>query len=289
MQRKRSGLGKGLDALIPGSGMPAAPSSADVLQLPTDSIHPNPHQPRQRFDRGELDELADSIREHGILQPLIVTQAAIDGQYQLIAGERRLQAARLAGLGEVPAIVREASPQQLLEWALIENVQRADLNPLETAAAYQQLQETFSLSHEEIAQRVGKSRVSVTKALRLLRMPADVQQAVMNGAISAGHAQAIAMLETPAAQSALLKAILDKDLNVRQAEALAARYKGQSATPSKPKQVSDPQIKEIEERVQAHLGFPVRLQHSDKGGSITIRYYNQEDLNYLIQQLAGEE
>jgi ParB family chromosome partitioning protein len=186
-------LGRGLDALIPGGERPAS----GIEQIPLDAVVSNPRQPRTRFDPEELAELAESIRVHGMLQPLIVTQDETPGRYTLIAGERRLLAARQAGLTHAPALVREASEQSRLEMALIENVQRADLAPLELAEAYRQLAEDFDLSHEQIAARVGKSRVAVTNTLRLLKLPESVRQALAEGRISEGHARALLALPTP--------------------------------------------------------------------------------------------
>jgi len=195
---RKSGLGKGLEALIPGDSLTAGQDS--VLQVPVERIVPNPQQPRLEMNEDDLQELAASIQEHGILQPLVVSRTDAAGEYTLIAGERRLRAARLAGLRTVPVIVRTASEQQRLELALIENVQRADLSPLETAAAYNMLAEDFGLSHEDIARRVGKSRVAVTNALRLLKLAPKARQALEKGLISEGHARALLGLNLPAAQ-----------------------------------------------------------------------------------------
>ena len=214
---QKTGLGRGLDALILGSERSTAGS---VMELPVDKILPNPHQPRRRMDPGEIDELAASIREHGVIQPLIVTEGDQPGDYTLIAGERRLLAARQAGLAAVPALIREASDQQRLELALIENLQRTDLGPLEAAEAFRQLAEDFSLSHEEIAVRVGKSRTAVTNTLRLLKLPPSVQSALADGQISEGHARALLALPTPQSQAAVLGTITSRGLNVRQTEAL---------------------------------------------------------------------
>jgi ParB family chromosome partitioning protein len=226
---KRSGLGRGLDSLIPnGEGFSGtAEPSGGVTQLAVNAISPNPRQPRVRFDPAELAELAASIREHGILQPLIVTQGQQPGQFTLIAGERRLLAARQAALETVPVIVREATQQELVELALIENVQRADLGPLEAAEAYRQLVEDFGLSHEGVAAHVGKSRVTVTNTLRLLKLPAVVQEAIAEERITEGHARALLALTTPQAQAAALQSILKHDLNVRQTEELVRRLSGE--------------------------------------------------------------
>lgn len=284
MSRKRPGLGKGLDALIPSSW--ESEGGEGVRSIPVDQIQPNPRQPRAALDPAALAELAASIREHGVLQPLIVTREA-DGRYTLIAGERRWQAAKQAGLQEVPAIVREASDQERLELALIENVQRADLSPLETAEAYRQLHEEFGLTHEQIARRVGKSRVAVSNTLRLLQLPPGVQAALAAGQISEGHARALLGLPTPQAQAAVLQTILSKGLNVRQTEELVRKLSGERP-PAKPKPAPPPEIQALEERLQSALGTRVRLKHGKKGGTVTIHYYSDEELDALIARLTGE-
>ncbi|MEJ5226119.1 MAG: ParB/RepB/Spo0J family partition protein [Anaerolineales bacterium] len=213
------GLGKGLDALIPtGTGSQTAPGG--VSQVPVARIRPNPRQPRAVFKPEDLAELADSIREHGIIQPLIVTRGEDDDYYTLIAGERRLQAAKQVGLGQVPAIVRTATDQQRLELALIENIQRADLNALEEAHAYQSLLDEFGLAHDEIARRVGKSRVTVTNTLRLLKLPNSVQKALLDGQITEGHARALLGLEVPHAIELAMEIVVALAFTVRQTEGL---------------------------------------------------------------------
>ena len=285
MARKR-GLGRGLDALIPGSEIKEG--SAGVLEIALEKIIPNPRQPRSQMDSDLLEELAESILEHGVIQPLIVTQGEQE-TYTLIAGERRLEAARRAGLDTVPVLVREASDQQRLELALIENVQRADLSPLETAEAYRQLAEDFDLSHEEIAQRVGKSRVSVTNTLRLLKLPLGVQKALAEVQISEGHARALLGLPSPQSQSAVLTTIIQKGLNVRQTEELVRKLGGQKP-PKKVKLSPAPEIIEIQERLQQSLGTRVSLNTHQKGqgGTITIHYYSDEELNTLIDRLIND-
>lgn len=282
---QRTGLGKGLDALIPG-GETRLPETG-VLQVPPDLITPNPRQPRTQFAQDELDELAASIREHGILQPLIVAPAG-DGRYKLIAGERRLEAARIAGLGSVPVILRQASDRQLLELALIENIQRADLNPLEEAEAYRQLNDDFGLSHEQIATQVGKSRVAVTNTLRLLNLPPTARQALLDGKISAGHARALLALPTPEAQQAALHTIVAQGLNVRQAEELVRKLGGQKPEP-RPKPLPAPEISSIEERLRAALGTKVSLRHGKHGGSLMLYYYSNEELEALLERLLKEK
>jgi ParB family chromosome partitioning protein len=287
---KRSGLGRGLDALIPSeeSFTSAAEASSGVTQLPVSAISPNPRQPRVRFDPAELAELAASIREHGIIQPLIVTQGEQPGQYILIAGERRLLAARQAALETVPVIVREATQQEFVELALIENVQRADLGPLEAAEAYRQLAEDFGLSHEAVAQHVGKSRVSITNTLRLLKLPPVVQEAISDERISEGHARALLALSTPQAQAAALQSILRHDLNVRQTEELVRRLSGERL-PRAPRLGLPPELAAIEDRLRHRLGTKVSVNPSRKGGTLVIHYYSDEELDALVERIAAED
>jgi len=284
--RKRSGLGKGLDALIPPSENTLM--GTGVKQIPISHIQPNPSQPRTFFDEEELTELAASIREHGVIQPLIGMQGEKDGQYILIAGERRLQAALLADLERVPVILREASDQQFLELALIENLQRADLSPLETAAAYKQLSEKFDLSHEDIAQRVGKSRVAVTNTLGLLDLSKHVKEALVKGQVSEGHGRALKALDSAQAQNAALETVLNQDLNVRQTEVLVRRLKGKPAT-KKTKPTIPAAIRDLEEQLRHSLGTKVRIKHGAKSGSIAIHYYSDEELDSLVERLTNKK
>jgi ParB family transcriptional regulator, chromosome partitioning protein len=278
---RRAGLGRGLEALIPGG----APPASGVSQIPLDRIIPNPRQPRTSFDPDELAELAASILEHGVLQPVIVTQDETPDRYVLVAGERRWLAARQAGLTHIPAILREASDQQRLELALIENVQRADLAPLETADAYRQLADDFGLSHEEIAGRVGKSRAAVTNTLRLLKLPEAVRDALAEGKISEGHARALLALPTPQAQSAALLSILAHDLNVRQTEALVRRLSGERPA-SVEKPTPPPEVTDLEHRLENSLGTRVDLKrHSQGRGTLVIHFYSDEELDALVERL----
>lgn len=283
----RSGLGRGLDALIPGGELPSAPSEGISL-IPVQDIHPNPYQPRSSFRPEELEDLANSIREHGILQPLIVSAAQEEGTYLLIAGERRLKAAIQAGLERVPAMIRQVSDEQQLELALIENIQRADLNPLETAEAYRHLTEEFHLSHEEIATKVGKNRTTVTNTLRLLKLPEAGRKAILDGSITEGHARALLALPTPQAQQAALQVILKDDLNVRQTELLVQRLNGHRL-PAPKKEKEDPQIRSLEDRLRNALGTKVSLHHGKKGGTIVIHYYSDEELDAVLTRLTNEE
>lgn len=279
---RKSGLGKGLDALIPPSESALPESSVD--QVSVELIQSNPRQPRTIFDEVELDELAASIVEHGLLQPLIVTRGINPDEYVLIAGERRLQAARRAKLKKVPVIEREASDQELLELAIIENVQRADLSPLESAEAYQHLKDEFKLSDEEIAKKVGKSRVAITNTRTLLELSQAVKEALAEGKISEGHARALKPL-SERAQGAGLKTVLSKELNVRQTEALVRKLKGVKPE-SKPKPKASPQMQALEGQLRDALGTKVVLNSTSKGGKIVIHYYSDEELNDLIERLT---
>lgn len=281
---RKAGLGKGLGALIPGGENEEPQQVGGAIEISTDNIIPNPHQPRQLHNDEELAELAASIREHGILQPLIVSKEDFSQQYTLIAGERRLRAARLAGLQNVPVLIRQATEQQQLELALIENVQRSDLMPLETAAAYQELADSFALSHEEIATRVGKSRVSVTNTIRLLKLPDTVKAALAEGKISEGHACALLALNSPQSQIAALNTILKNNFSVRQTEELVRNLSG-TKTPRPTKQAGSPEIKAIEEKLRSVLGTKVTLRHGKKGGSLVIHYYSDEELETLLDQI----
>jgi ParB family chromosome partitioning protein len=282
---KKSGLGKGLDALLP-TAESQLPESG-ITHIPIANIIPNPRQPRTNFASDELDELAISIREHGVIQPLIVTQGEAAGQYTLIAGERRLLAAQLIELEEVPVIIRGASDQELVELALVENVQRADLGPLETAEAYRQLTEDFNLSHEEIAARVGKNRVTITNTLRLLKLPDDVKGSLAGGSITEGHARALLANPTPEAQSAALKSILKNDLTVRQTEELVRKLGGEKPQRQSPPP-PDPEIKALEEQLRQRLGTRVTLHQRNKGGTLTIHYYSAEELNTILDLIMSD-
>ena len=282
---RKGGLGKGLDALIPGDF--SAPQVESDNFVPINSIIPNPRQPREIMDEDNLNDLANSIREHGILQPLIVTREPMSDAHVLIAGERRLRAAKLAGLESVPVIIRSANEQERLELALIENVQRADLSPLETAEAYRKLADEFNLSHEEISARVGKGRVAVTNTMRLLKLPEQAKKALAEGKISEGHGRALLGLPTTQAQLAALQTILKNELNVRQTEELIRKLGGQKP-PAMPAKPVDPGVKEIEERLCERLGTRVTLKHGQKGGTVTIHYYSEEELSGLLDRLISD-
>lgn len=278
----RRGLGKGLDALIPGDFLPQ--SSGREQQVAIIDIAPNPSQPRGEINDEGLEELAQSIIEHGILQPLILSKSASDKQYTLIAGERRLRAAEMAGLESVPAIIRDVTEQERLEIALIENIQREDLKPLEAALAYQQLNDEFNLSHDDISKRIGKSRTAITNTLRLLKLPDDVQLALHAEKISEGHARALLGLSSKKSQSAVLQSILAKHLNVRQVEDLVRKLSGQKGKTVQEVKTVPPEVRSLEDQLRTLLGTKVTLKHGKGGGTVIIHYYSEEELDALIER-----
>jgi ParB family chromosome partitioning protein len=284
---RKGGLGKGLDALIPGGG--SAPQfEGGVTEAPVDQVIPNPRQPRSEMNDEELQGLADSIRAHGVLQPLVVSYDSTADSYILVAGERRLRAARLAGLTTVPVIVRQASDQQRLELALIENVQRADLTPLETAEAFHHLIEEFGLTHEEVAQRVGKSREAVTNTHRLVRLPSEVKAGLVQGLISEGHARALLSLEAhPEALLDVYRTIVRNKFSVRQTEALVKELNSSRTRLAARKDVPA-EVEEMEEQIRRYLGTRVRLRYGKGKGSLTIYYFSDEELNDMITKILKE-
>ncbi len=286
---RRGGLGRGLGALIPVApeGEAAAPAS---LEVDVNAIAPNPYQPRTSLDPEALAGLADSIRTHGVIQPLVVTGGPEPGRYVLIAGERRWRAAQQAGLAAVPVVVKEAAPRAMLELALVENVARADLSPLEEAAAYRQLIDDFGLTQAAVAERVGRSRVSVTNTLRLLAAPEAVQDALAAGEITEGHARALLGLPSAADQIAALELVTGRSLTVRQTEEAVRRWtegrppRRPAPTPPHPAQTS------FVDRFQSALGTKVTFKPSRAGGgSLTIHYGSDEELDALYRRLAGDE
>jgi ParB family chromosome partitioning protein len=282
---RKGGLGKGLDALIPGRSVPTTEEGTIFASI--NNIVPNPRQPRHRINDEALQELAASIREHGIIQPLLVSYENQNGNYILVAGERRLRAARLAGLELVPVLVRQVTEQERLELALIENVQRADLTPLETAEAFRQLNEGFGLSHEEIANRVGKNRVTITNTLRLLKLPESIREALAEEKISEGHARALLGLTTPQGQVAALQTILNLNQTVRQTEQLVRKLNGEKPVTIL-KNGPSPEINAIEERLRTYLGTKTVLHHRKKGGSLVFYYYSDEELQSLITKIIKD-
>ena len=279
---KKRGLGKGLGALIP-------VSETGPTELPVDAISPNPLQPRQKIAPEELEELAASIREHGLIQPLIVSQTsdAEAQRYQLIAGERRLEAAKLAGLAKVAVVIREATPQEMLELALVENIQRADLNPLEQATAYRHLMDDFGLTQEQVAEKVSKSRVAVANSVRLLRLPNDIKISLAQGQITEGHARAVLGLAEPDEQRKLWKAILKRGLNVRQTEETVRRLVA-GPRPKRPDTSSSPETRALEDRFREALGTKVQLFRSQRGGRLVIHFYSEEDLQALYDLMVRD-
>lgn len=281
---RKPGLGKGLEALIPAG---ASSSGAEgIRRLALDELRPNPRQPRRQVPQSDLEELAASIREHGILQPLVVSPAPGGDGYLLIAGERRLEAARLAGLETVPVVVRLADERESLELALVENLQRDDLNPLEAAEGYRQLVDDFSLSHEDVARRVGKSRSSVSNSLRLLRLPATVRQLLSSGRLSEGHARALLALPGAQGQAAAAQTVVKRGLNVRQTEDLVQRLTGRRREPARVRRRS-PEEADVENRLRQALGTRVSLRRGRKGGSLVIHFYSEEELEGLIDRLLS--
>ena len=283
--RKR-GLGRGLESLIP--GMSGNNESASTQLADIDALEPNPHQPRSRWSDEDLDSLAESIREHGIIQPIIVTRGNGNVPYQIIAGERRWRAARRAGLSAVPILLRESTGSQALEIALVENVQRADLNPIEEALAYRQLADEFNLTQADIASRVGKSRPAITNTLRLLDAPLDVQDAVINDRISAGHARALLSISGPDRQQSLLNRILAEGLSVRQTERLAKTATVPAVHPVK-QATASPEERAVETRLRKLFGTKVELKRGKRGGTIVVHWYSDEELNSILGRVLDED
>src|SRR6202521_2300466 len=300
IDKQRRALGKGLSALLPGrtvhlasGAATAAAAPAEALQvpsrLPIDSVHPNPVQPRVVFQIDRLEELAASIRANGIIQPLIVRRHG--GQYQMVAGERRWRAAKMAGLAEVPVVVQEVAEPQMLELALVENIQREDLNPIETAHAYDRLGRELGLSQEEIGRRTGKDRASITNIVRLLKLPKEVQLLVAERRLSMGHARAILGLPTADEQIQVAEKTVALGLSVRQVEAQVQEMtsdRGKPAHGSRKDSVQDPNVRAAADELERALGTRVRIvELSEQRGRIEIEYYSQADLDRLYQQIVG--
>jgi ParB family chromosome partitioning protein len=277
------GLGRGLSALIP----PGV--SGRVEEVDIDLIVPNPHQPRLEISDESLEELTQSIGEHGVLQPLVVSVGGGDGGYQLVAGERRLLAARRAGLGRVPVVVREASSGELLELALVENLQREDLRPLEEAQAYRRLADDFGMTQEGIASRVGRSRAAVANAMRLLGLSEEMRASLASGEISEGHARALLGLEDEAARSEAWRNVMARGLTVRETEELvrAGGPGGRSRPARRGSKRSDPEIVALETRVRESVGTKVELRRrSDGRGRLVLHFYSDEELEGLLARLG---
>lgn len=312
MSKQQFGLGKGLGALIPESdlepvraetGSPAPAETGDssepsqatgdrgLVRLPLGKIAPNPDQPRKTFSAESIAELAESIRRHGLIQPIVVEEVGA-GQYRIVAGERRWRAADAAGLREIPVIVRSFTPERRLEIALIENVQREDLNPLEEAEAYRSIMVLTGCTQEEVADKVGKSRPAVANSLRLLKLGQAALEALKDGQISAGHARALLSVQDPSNRELLLARVLAEGLSVRQAEAAAqelnsGRRPG-SSPPAKPEALREAEIVELEGRLIGAFGTKVEVKGTAKRGSIHIEYYSLEDLERIIEVVSGK-
>lgn len=289
----KKGLGKGVGALLGESALTMTSGSSDggVLMLPLQKVEPNPLQPRKRFDPEELQTLADSIAMHGVIQPLTV-RLLPSGYYQIIAGERRWRAARLAGLGEVPVVVIEADDKKAMELALIENLQRSDLNPIEEALGYQQLITEYGMTQERAAERVGRSRPAVANALRLLTLGQPVQELLAAGTLSAGHARALLMLHTPEEQLAAAQKVVNLQLSVRQTETMCRNLA--KPVQKKPEPVLPPvdYIAECEKTLSKSLGRGVKIVHGKKKGRVELEYYGEDDLQQiyeLLQRLGRKE
>jgi ParB family chromosome partitioning protein len=256
-----------------------------TIEIATSRIRPNPHQPRKRFDAEGLASLTQSITEHGVLQPILVTET-VDG-YQLVAGERRLRAAQAAGLERIPAVVRQLADREQLELALVENLQREDLDPIETADAYRQLIEEFGFSQDEVAVRVGRARSTVANTLRLLELAPGVQAAVADGRLTEGHGRALGGLATEL-QDRVLDSVIGQELSVRQTEELVRRLREPRPEPAGPPvRRIDPDLERVEEDLRRALGTKVSLARSRRGGRIVIEYYSDEELGRLYERLTG--
>ncbi|MBP1705114.1 MAG: stage 0 sporulation protein [Chloroflexi bacterium] len=280
-QAGRSGLGRGLSALIP-QAVAAAPAP---VEIPIDQIERNPRQPRSVFAEEGLDQLADSIRAHGVLQPIVVTETLAG--YRLVAGERRIRAARLAGLDRIPAVVRPSADRDQLELSLVENLQRADLNPMEEATAFRHLVEDFGLTQDEVATRVGRARSTVANTLRLLDLEPPVREAIAAGRISEGHGRALLGL-SPTAQRELLALAMARSLSVRQVEELARRLREPAArTARRAARPADPELERVEEDLRRALGTKVSMTRTRRGGRIVIEFYSDEELGRLYDRLTG--
>jgi len=279
-------LGKGLGALLPEFGQ-AEPKT--LLYCGIEEIIPNRSQPRKHFDESKLQELAESIKEKGILEPLIVRRT--DQGYELIVGERRWRAAQKAGLKEVPVIVKEVEGREVLEISLIENLQREDLNPIEAAEAFKHLIEEFNLSQEDLSKRIGKDRTTITNTLRLLKLPLEVRNQLLQNRITSGHARAILSLESKEKQKELCALIIKKGLSVREAESIAKRWAEKpkkSITPVKPRGDLESQLSSLQDSMRKYLGTKVHITQKGKRGKIEIEYYSHEDLERIVEAILGK-
>ncbi len=286
---KKNSLGTGLSSLIPSKinkidnitlGNKIGINNDEVIKIPVENILPNPNQPRYYFDEVNLKDLSDSIKEHGVIQPIIVTKVG-ENKFELIAGERRLQASKLAGMKDIPAIVRIATNQQKLELALIENIQRHDLNAIEEGKAYKKLQNEFKLSQDEIAKRTGKNRSTVANIMRLLDLPIEIQRGIIEEKITPGHARAILSLDNQEKQRALYTLILKNDLTVRAAENKVREVTVHTHTRKVSKSI-DPRIQEMEDKAQQKLGTKVRINKNGSRGKILIDFFSDEEFDKIV-------
>ncbi len=286
---KRSALGKGLGSLIPQTEETETVQNGGVTNIAINLIHPNPNQPRKTFKEDSLTELADSIKQQGIIQPIIVEKEG--DRYNIIAGERRFRAARMAGLFEIPVIIRKYTDEEKLEAALIENIQRENLNAIEEAKGYQMLMSTLHLNQDEVAKKVGKKRSTVANSLRLLNLPEDIQASLVDGRITAGHARTLLSVVNPSDMRILYSRILNDSLSVREAEkqASALNHGERNSAPAeeKPKPVSDPEISRMEQQFIDALGTKVTVKGGLKKGKIEISYFSLDDLERIYEIITG--
>lgn len=286
MATKRMGLGKGLSALIPEV---TEEEPRNLFYCGIEEIIPNRSQPRKHFEESKLQELAESIKEKGILEPLIVRR--VDQGYELIVGERRWRAAQKAGLKEVPVLVKEVEGREALELSLIENLQRENLNPIEEAEAFKRLTEEFDINQAELATRIGKDRTTITNALRLLKLPLEVRNELLQNRITSGHARAILTLETKEKQKALCSLIVEKGLSVREAEAVAKRWSETSKKPTasgRRRDELESQLNSLQDSLRQRLATKVRILPKGKKGKIEIEYYSHEDLGRIVETILGK-
>ena len=284
MAVKKGGLGKGFDALWKES---STEDASKTVTLRLVDVAPNPDQPRRQFKEEELAELAASVEKHGILQPLLV-RPMLDGSYQIVAGERRWRAARMAGLTEVPVVIRELSDRETAELALIENLQREDLNAMEEALGYQHLMADYDLTQEQVAAAVNKSRPAVANALRLLKLPQDIADMVAQGTLSAGHARTLLPLEEAATMKAAATMCIEQDLSVRATEALVKKLKATPKTPTAKKEFTASFGTEVALALAEQMGRKVKVNAGKKGGVLQIEYFDEDDLRSLAKALAGD-
>lgn len=284
---EKKALGRGLDALLPAVTRPVAePDRGDVQELRLDSVVPNRYQPRQQFSEAELVELAQSLKQNGLLQPILVRRKG-DGIFELIAGERRLRAAKLAGFEKIPALIRNCTDQESMILALVENLQRDDLNPMETARAYHRMVNEFGLTQEAIAQQVGGDRSSIANMLRLMTLPIEIQEFVELDQLSMGHAKVILGLVAPDAQIQLARRLIKEQLSVREAEKLV-QHQPQARRSGK-RSLRQPVRSDLEERLQKRLGTRVTVEKGRRGGKIIIHYFSPEELDGVTEKILNEE